>query len=87
MGVVDQVTQRNAAAAEELSSTAAEMASQAEALQARVAFFRVEGDAGPSDPAAAGLAPGLPPRNAGRRALGAGAPNGHTTPFRNVSGT
>jgi methyl-accepting chemotaxis protein len=42
MGVVDQVTQRNASAAEELSSTAEEMASQAEALQQIMAFFLVK---------------------------------------------
>jgi methyl-accepting chemotaxis protein len=41
MGIVDQVTQRNASAAEELSSTAEEMASQAESLQQLVAFFKV----------------------------------------------
>ena len=39
MGTVDQVTQRNASAAEELSSTAEEMASQAESLQRLVSFF------------------------------------------------
>ena len=39
--MVDQVTQRNASAAEELSSTAEEMASQAESLQATIAYFRV----------------------------------------------
>jgi methyl-accepting chemotaxis protein len=42
MGLVDQVTQRNASAAEELSSTAEEMAAQAEALQRLVSFFRVD---------------------------------------------
>jgi methyl-accepting chemotaxis protein len=41
MGHVDQVTQRNASAAEELSSTAEEMASQAESLQQLINFFRV----------------------------------------------
>ncbi|HWP22562.1 MAG TPA: methyl-accepting chemotaxis protein [Candidatus Binatia bacterium] len=41
MSQVDQVTQRNAAAAEELSSTAEEMASQAESLQQLVGLFRV----------------------------------------------
>jgi methyl-accepting chemotaxis protein len=41
MGVVDQVTQRNASAAEELSSTAEEMASQAEALQQLMDFFHL----------------------------------------------
>lgn len=40
MGQVDQVTQRNAAAAEELSSTAEEMSSQAMVLQQLMAFFR-----------------------------------------------
>ena len=40
MTQVDQVTQRNAAAAEELASTAEEMATQAEGLQQLMAFFR-----------------------------------------------
>jgi methyl-accepting chemotaxis protein len=40
---VDQVTQRNASASEELASTAEEMAAQAESLQQLVSFFRVEG--------------------------------------------
>ncbi len=47
MGLVDQVTQRNASAAEELSSTAEEMATQAEALQRLVGFFAVPEDAQP----------------------------------------
>jgi methyl-accepting chemotaxis protein len=38
---VDQVTQRNASAAEELSATAEEMSAQAETLQQLVAFFRM----------------------------------------------
>jgi len=42
MGTVDQVTQRNASAAEELSSTAEEMAAQADALRQLMAFFLVE---------------------------------------------
>jgi methyl-accepting chemotaxis protein len=41
MGTVDLVTQRNSAAAEELSSTSEELASQAESLQQLVGFFRV----------------------------------------------
>jgi methyl-accepting chemotaxis protein len=41
MGQVDQVTQRNAAAAEELASTAEEMAAQAEALRQLIEFFVV----------------------------------------------
>ena len=40
---VDQVTQRNASASEELASTAEEMAAQAESLQQLVSFFKVEG--------------------------------------------
>ncbi|TAK01057.1 MAG: HAMP domain-containing protein [Candidatus Manganitrophaceae bacterium] len=43
MGQVDQVTQRNAAAAEELSSTAEEMSSQAVELQRLMAFFQLGG--------------------------------------------
>src|SRR5574337_1983294 len=43
MGQVDQVTQRNASAAEELSSTAEGLAAQAASLQQLMAFFRVSG--------------------------------------------
>jgi len=53
MAVVDEVTQRNAAAAEELSSTAETMATQAGSLQQAVAFFRTEGDAPQAAPARA----------------------------------
>jgi len=49
MGTVDQVTQRNASAAEELSSTAEEMATQAEALQQLIGYFLLR-----ADPAVAG---------------------------------
>lgn len=41
IGQVDQVTQRNAAAAEELSSTSQELAAQASALRQLMTFFRV----------------------------------------------
>ncbi|HXH40128.1 MAG TPA: methyl-accepting chemotaxis protein, partial [Thermoanaerobaculia bacterium] len=41
MSQLDSVTQRNAAAAEELSTTAEEMNSQADALQDAIAFFHV----------------------------------------------
>ncbi len=52
MGVVDQVTQRNAAAAEQLASTATAMAGEAEALQRLVAFFRLgTGEPGADRPA------------------------------------
>jgi methyl-accepting chemotaxis protein len=43
MTQVDQVTQGNAAAAEEMSSTAEELSAQAETLQAAVDFFRLPG--------------------------------------------
>jgi len=43
---VDQVTQRNASAAEELSSTAEEMATQAESLLQMMTFFRLADGAG-----------------------------------------
>ena len=74
MGIVDQVTQRNASAAEELSSTAEEMASQAESLQQLMAFFSVGdhgavvrphlGHAAPHAPALPNLAhvPAAPPK-------------------------
>jgi methyl-accepting chemotaxis protein len=41
IGHMDQVTQRNAAAGEQLASTAEEVASQAESLQQLIAFFKV----------------------------------------------
>jgi methyl-accepting chemotaxis protein len=44
MAAVDTVTQRNASSAEELSSTAEELAAQSEALQQLMAFFRVAGE-------------------------------------------
>jgi methyl-accepting chemotaxis protein len=43
IGHIDQVTQRNAAAGEQLASTAEEVASQAESLQQLIAFFKVNG--------------------------------------------
>jgi methyl-accepting chemotaxis protein len=48
MTQVDQVTQRNAAAAEEFASTAEEMATQADNLQQLVAFFRSEDSQAPA---------------------------------------
>jgi methyl-accepting chemotaxis protein len=70
MATVDKVTQVNAAAAEELSSTAEEMAAQAEALQNLVAFFRTGSDPGARTPGqrapAARSAPALGGRSADR---------------------
>ncbi|HLK88310.1 MAG TPA: methyl-accepting chemotaxis protein [Polyangia bacterium] len=50
MAQVEQVTQRNAASAEELSATAAALSGQAEELQRQVSFFRL----GRKQPASAG---------------------------------
>jgi methyl-accepting chemotaxis protein len=43
MTLVDQVTQRNASASEELASTAEEMSSQAEGLQQTIGYFKTAG--------------------------------------------
>jgi methyl-accepting chemotaxis protein len=48
MAQVDQITQRNASAAEELSATAEEMSGQAQALQQLLGFFRIDGTARPA---------------------------------------
>jgi methyl-accepting chemotaxis protein len=50
IGHMDQVTQRNAAAGEELASTAEEVASQAESLQQLIAFFKVGSHHKPTGP-------------------------------------
>ena len=79
---VDQVTQRNASASEELASTAEEMAAQAESLQQLVSFFRVGGSdeaaaprpapAAPKSAAHAPFRPAYPaPRNGQAKALAA----------------
>lgn len=44
MGRVDELTQRNATAAEEVASTSEELASQAESLQELISFFRIGGE-------------------------------------------
>jgi methyl-accepting chemotaxis protein len=54
MGRVDEVTQRNAAAAEQMASTAEELASQAESEKTLIAYFRVD--------AGGNAAPALAPR-------------------------
>ncbi|MNL56092.1 hypothetical protein D3C87_1795570 [compost metagenome] len=43
MGQMNQATQQNASASEELAATAEEMSGQAEQLQQLMAFFRVAG--------------------------------------------
>jgi methyl-accepting chemotaxis protein len=42
MAQVDQVTQSNASAAEELASTAEELMRHAESLEKRIGFFRLQ---------------------------------------------
>jgi methyl-accepting chemotaxis protein len=76
MGTVDQVTQRNASAAEELSSTAEEMSSQAESLQQLMAFFSLSAHA--AAPRATPQAP------APRLAHAALAAHGPVAPARTV---
>ena len=66
MDAVDQVAQRNASSAEELSSTAEEMSSQAEALQQLVSFFQVSEDVGPG-PSQPDSAHRTPPKRIGPR--------------------
>jgi methyl-accepting chemotaxis protein len=66
MAQVDHVTQRNAAAAEELSSTSEEMSSQAEALQALMAFFKLSGGDSAARPEPAALPVPPPHRYADR---------------------
>lgn len=68
---VDQVTQRNAAAAEELSGTAEEMSAQAETLQQLVAFFQVDQEEGRLPRAGQRSAVGVPPTVGGPGAPGA----------------
>jgi methyl-accepting chemotaxis protein len=46
MGQVDQVTQRNASAGEELSGTSQQMAAQARSLHELMGFFRLNGNGG-----------------------------------------
>ncbi len=62
---VDQVTQRNATAAEELSGTAEELSAQAETLQQLVAFFQVGQGEGSPPRAEVKRAGGEPPRTGG----------------------
>jgi methyl-accepting chemotaxis protein len=71
MGVVDQVTQQNASAAEELSSTAEEVAAQSAALEQLVGWFQVAGagaSLGSFEHARPGAAPGALPRRTNGKA-------------------
>jgi methyl-accepting chemotaxis protein len=77
MSVVDQVTQRNASAAEELSSTAEEMSAQAESLQQLMAFFRLDERRAGERPV-----PRVPSRPAARPSLPAPRPAPATEPPR-----
>ena len=54
MAQVDQVTQSNASAAEELASTAEELMRHAESLEKRIAYFRLREGAEPGAPGGTG---------------------------------
>jgi methyl-accepting chemotaxis protein len=83
---VDQVTQRNASASEELASTSEEMAAQAESLQQLVAFFRVEGNDFAVAPARQVAKPAIPaPPSAFKPAPYPGGRNGHKRDLAEVS--
>jgi methyl-accepting chemotaxis protein len=76
MSQVDQVTQRNASAAEELASTAEELSAQADALQHLVAFFNVDaaGNGRAAPPGSLSRGNGRTGRVAHRLASGAPVP-------------
>jgi methyl-accepting chemotaxis protein len=78
MGQVDEVTQRTAAAAEELSATAEEMSAQAESLQQLVAFFREDTRPPSGSPASppSGNGHGAFPRSPARSGSSTAAPAG-----------
>jgi methyl-accepting chemotaxis protein len=76
MAQVDEVTQRNAAAAEELASTAEELATQAQALRTTMDFFHV-GRRGPS----------IDGTRAGAAARAGNGASGRTAPIAAVVGT
>lgn len=81
---VDQVTQRNAAAAEELSSTAEELSAQSESLLQQVGFFK-HGEHGGSRGAARLLAatpPAVVASWSSRAHGGAGSGNGADHNFK-----
>jgi methyl-accepting chemotaxis protein len=83
MAHVDQVTQRNASAAEELASTAEELSSQAEALSQLVSFFRLaDGERGsrPRQRPAAPRASVAHELKATARGLGSAAPFARAAP-------
>jgi methyl-accepting chemotaxis protein len=61
MAHLDQLTQRSASASEELSGTAQEMASQAEALESLLTFFQAVQVAGPGGGRATGTLPRTTP--------------------------
>lgn len=65
IAMMDQTTQRNAAAAEELASTAEELNAQAESLRQLMAFFKIDGTIEGIHHAAVGT-PAVPPVAASR---------------------
>jgi methyl-accepting chemotaxis protein len=78
---LDQIGQRNAAAAEEMASTAEEMSAQAEALRRTAEFFKL------GDPGAAEERGPLAPRAAGRSPAPVPGPAPRRTPLPTPAGT
>jgi methyl-accepting chemotaxis protein len=76
MGLVAQVTQRNASSAEELSTTAEELSSQAEALMQLVSYFTVHGQESVTRPGAAPRPAALELRAPPSLLAGRAPPNG-----------
>jgi methyl-accepting chemotaxis protein len=79
MTTVDQTTQRNASASEELASTAEEMAAQAESLQETIAFFTVGGVRETATPRQMAAIPHATRIPAPVRTAAPRPPNGHGT--------
>jgi methyl-accepting chemotaxis protein len=84
MAQVDQVTQRNAAGAEELSSTSEEMSSQAVALEELMAFFRLGGGEAAVRPALVPFPP--PPARPADRTPDVRRPGGAVLPVASHAG-
>jgi methyl-accepting chemotaxis protein len=85
MGQVDQITQRNASASEELAASAEEMSAQADSLRALSDFFSIEGVGNSKPPAARpsrddGHKPENKPRARSVAVPQASRANGHAAP-------
>jgi methyl-accepting chemotaxis protein len=85
MGMMDQITQRNASASEELASTAEEMSSQAESLSQLMSFFKTGNEARQSNAKTSPInyaAPTLPVAGGAHRPVTAHSGNGIDSEFK-----